>query len=113
MSVTLGLPGVRVVVQRVATFLQQAVGPVGLALLDPPYEVGEVELAEALAALAPHVAADGVVVVERSVRTPEPTWPAGLRAVADRRYGETVLWFAEPNPADPADAAGDEAPHPA
>lgn len=92
----LGLPGVRVVPQRVAQFLGQAVGPVDLALLDPPYDVAEEDLAEVLAGLVRHLAAGAVVVVERSVRTPEPVWPAGLRHVADKRYGETVLWFAEP-----------------
>lgn len=101
-AATLGLPGVRVVAQRVTPFLAQAVGPVDLALLDPPYEIVEAELADALAALAPHVAPAGVVVVERSVRSPEPTWPDGMRRVADKRYGETVLWFAEPElPPDP------------
>lgn len=93
---TLALPGVRVASQRVTQFLAQAAGPVDLAFLDPPYEATEDELGEALAALAPHLAADAVVVVERSVRTSEPRWPAGLRAVTDKRYGETVLWFAEP-----------------
>ena len=37
-----------------------------------------------------------VVVVERSTRSPEPTWPAGLERFADKRYGETTIWFAEP-----------------
>ncbi len=106
---TLGLAGVRVMAQRVAAFLQQAAGPVDLVFLDPPYDLGEGELAEALGALAAHVAPGGVVVVERSVRSPEPTWPAGLAAVAERRYGETVLWFAEP----PAGAVGDAPRDPA
>jgi 16S rRNA (guanine966-N2)-methyltransferase len=96
---TLGLPGVRVAPQRVAQFLAQPAGPGDLAFLDPPYEATEVEVAEALTALVPHLAATAVVVVERSVRTPEPAWPSGLRSVADKRYGETVLWFAEPDTA--------------
>jgi 16S rRNA (guanine966-N2)-methyltransferase len=96
-AATLGLPGVRVVAQRVGQFLAQAAGPVDLAFLDPPYEASETELAEALTALVPHLAVTAVVVVERSVRTPEPAWPAGVVAVADKRYGETVLWFAEPS----------------
>jgi 16S rRNA (guanine966-N2)-methyltransferase len=32
--------------------------------------------------------------VERSSRTPEPRWPAGLAAVDERRYGETRVWWA-------------------
>ncbi len=96
----LGLRGVRVVAQRVAAFVGQASGPVDLVLIDPPYDVPEPDLAAVLAGLAPHLAPAAVVVVERSVRSPEPTWPAGLARVGEKRYGETVLWFAEP-------AAGD------
>lgn len=82
-------------------------GPAGtaydLVLLDPPYALAEDALAEDLAALVAHgwLAAEAVVVVERSSRAPEPRWPAhtaaeaGLAPVADRRYGETTLWFAE------------------
>jgi 16S rRNA (guanine966-N2)-methyltransferase len=41
--------------------------------------------------------ADGaVVVVERSSRSPEPTWPPGLVRTDRRAYGETVVWFASP-----------------
>ena len=90
-----GLPGVRVVTQRVATFLQQASGPVDLVLCDPPYDVAEAELAAALAAVVVALAPGAVVVVERSVRTPEPTWAVGVRRTDERRYGDTVLWFAE------------------
>lgn len=107
-AAALGLRGVRVVAQRVAQFLDRATGPVDLVLLDPPYDVAEPDLAAVLAAVAPHLVADAVVVVERSVRTPEPTWPQGLRRVTDKRYGETVLWFAEP-----FDEPGGAAPDPA
>lgn len=90
-----GLPGVRVVTQRVATFLQHTSGPVDLVLCDPPYDVAEAELAAALVAVVVALAPGAVVVVERSVRTPEPTWPGGVRRTDERRYGDTVLWFAE------------------
>jgi 16S rRNA (guanine966-N2)-methyltransferase len=36
-----------------------------------------------------------MVVVERSSRSPEPTWPEGLAASRSKRYGETTLWYAE------------------
>ena len=37
----------------------------------------------------------GLVVVERSSRSPEPAWPAGLERVGKpRRYGETTVWLA-------------------
>ncbi len=91
----LGLRQVRVVVQHVAAFLERAAGPVDVVLVDPPYDLGEEELAAVLAGVAPHLAEGAVVVVERAVRTPEPTWPADVVRTGEKRYGETVLWYAE------------------
>jgi len=34
-----------------------------------------------------------MVVVERSSRSPRPTWPAGIEAERHKRYGETTLWY--------------------
>jgi 16S rRNA (guanine966-N2)-methyltransferase len=67
-----------------------------LVLVDPPYEATEDEVAAVLGGLAaPGALADGaVVVVERSARSPEPTWPDGLERSDRRAYGETVVWFA-------------------
>lgn len=122
---TLGLPGVRVAAERVETWLQRGapradcdgadgVGGVDLALLDPPYDLPEDQLAEVLAALAPLLSAQAVVVVERSSRAPEPTWPGGLRRLDERRYGETALWFAEPAVAEPtAEPSAEPAAEPA
>lgn len=75
-------------------------GRFSLVITDPPYDVDEATLAGVLAGLAaPGVlAADAVVVVERSSRSPEPTWPAGLSRFDERTYGETRLWFAELHP---------------
>ncbi|WP_250447061.1 16S rRNA (guanine(966)-N(2))-methyltransferase RsmD [Actinotalea sp. C106] len=97
---TVGLTGVDVVAATVASYLRTPPGADGdladLALLDPPYDVGEEDLAEVLELLAPHLAPGAVVVVERSARSPEPRWPVPALALADRRgYGDTALWFAE------------------
>ncbi|SDR07893.1 16S rRNA (guanine966-N2)-methyltransferase [Arthrobacter crystallopoietes] len=67
-----------------------------LVLIDPPYPLAEDKLAEILALLEPFLAEGSVVVVERSSRSPEPCWPAGLECFSGRKYGETQLWFAEP-----------------
>ncbi|WP_336659611.1 RsmD family RNA methyltransferase [Leucobacter sp. USHLN153] len=67
-----------------------------VVMLDPPYDLAESELAENLVALAPLVAEGGAVLVERSSRSPEPRWPGGLEPIREKRYGETVLWWAEP-----------------
>ena len=36
-----------------------------------------------------------LVVVERSSRSPEPTWPGGFEETRSKRYGERTLWYAE------------------
>ena len=68
-----------------------------VAFLDPPYPLGEDGLAATLGRLAPLLEPEAVVVVERSTRSPEPRWPDGMRRFAERKYGETTLWFAEPD----------------
>lgn len=97
----LGLNEVTAVTAKAATFLTGAAGaPVDLVLIDPPYDLTQEELTGILTPLArgedPWLAPGAVVVVERSTRSPEPAWPQGLGRFADKRYGETTLWFAEP-----------------
>lgn len=71
---------------------------------DPPYPLSEEELAADLRLLADHgwLGDGALVVVERGVRSPAPTWPSGLVPLAGKRarktYGETALWFAEWQP---------------
>ncbi|MFJ2617834.1 16S rRNA (guanine(966)-N(2))-methyltransferase RsmD [Glutamicibacter sp. NPDC087344] len=67
-----------------------------VVFLDPPYPLTETELETTLLKLARVLADDATVVVERSSRSPEPVWPEGLKLFADKKYGETILWFAEP-----------------
>ena len=58
--------------------------------------MGEDALGAVLGALAGGgwTAPGTLVVVERSSRSPEPTWPLGWEATKPRRYGETTLWLA-------------------
>ncbi|WP_147680722.1 16S rRNA (guanine(966)-N(2))-methyltransferase RsmD [Actinomyces ruminicola] len=107
----LGLRGVRSATAKVEAFLAGPAGaPVDLVMLDPPYDVDEATLAAMLAPLPrrqdPWLAPDAVVVVERSSRSPEPSWPAGLRRFSTRKYGETTLWFAEPDDGAPSNDDG-------
>ncbi|WP_299033870.1 16S rRNA (guanine(966)-N(2))-methyltransferase RsmD [uncultured Pseudokineococcus sp.] len=99
---TTGLPGVDVREAPVERVLAAEPGPpleqgADLVLVDPPYDVPEDALGAVLAALVERrwLAADAVVVVERAKRSPEPTWPDGLSRYASRKYGDTVVWFAE------------------
>lgn len=91
-------PVVEVKRQSVQTFLDSADPRSGfdVIMLDPPYDLGEEELATNLAAAAPLLREEGALLVERSSRSPEPRWPARLSRFREKRYGETTLWWAEP-----------------
>ena len=80
------------------TFASREGGSWDLALIDPPYDLTDDALAALLAALAPRLAPDAVVVVERSSRSSEPVWPRGLGPLRRASYGETLLWWAESEP---------------
>jgi 16S rRNA (guanine966-N2)-methyltransferase len=74
-------------------------GPFDVVFADPPYGLGDDELAEAQRALVDNgwLAEDAVVVLERSTRTAVRgtplTWVDGITADRSRRYGETTLWY--------------------
>ena len=91
---------------KVEPFLDRAAESAAwdLVFLDPPYPLDEVALAAVLRKLAAHLAPSAVVVVERSSRSPEPEWPAALERFAEKKYGETRLWFAEPYVPDAIDS---------
>ena len=67
-----------------------------VVFIDPPYELPNHELVETLTALAPHLASDAAVMVERDSRSPQPEWPEALHLVREKRYGETVVYWLEP-----------------
>ena len=67
-----------------------------VVLLDPPYPLTDAELEITLQKIANVLAEDATVIVERSSRSPEPSWPEELENFSDIKYGETHLWFAEP-----------------
>jgi len=94
------LPNVWVRAVTVDRVLVTGPGPgeqVDLVFLDPPYDLGEESLADILRLLVTPrwLAGDALVVVERSARSPEPSWPPVLEMAGERRHGETRLWFAD------------------
>jgi 16S rRNA (guanine966-N2)-methyltransferase len=100
-SIGAGAAPVRVHASAVGTWLRGAAGPFDLVFLDPPYDLGDDELTENLAALASALAPDALVIVERSSRSGPPNWnAAGLEPLRDRAYGDTALWWGVP-PAQP------------
>jgi 16S rRNA (guanine966-N2)-methyltransferase len=90
----LGVPGA---VVRVAPAAAVLAAPAGRAydvvLVDPPYDVPAAEVAGWLSSAEAHgwLAEDATVVVERAGRDGPFPWPAPLRPVRERRYGETSL----------------------
>ncbi len=69
--------------------------PYDLVFADPPYALPDAELDVILATLADKawLSPDAVLVVERSSRGAGPAWPASIRPVKARRYGEGTLWY--------------------
>ena len=99
-----GLPGVRVVADRVERALARPPEErFDLVFLDPPYAVADDVLVRALTLLVEGgwLAQPAAVVVERGRRSPEPAWPAGLVSAGDRSYGTTHLYFARTAAEDP------------
>lgn len=94
-------PHITVERQSVQTYLERETTLSGdrgwdVVLIDPPYDIGEHELTANLEALVPLLAPLAVVLVERSTRSPAPTLPAGLVPLREKKYGETALWWCEP-----------------
>lgn len=82
--------------RAVHTFLETSSDQWDLVFIDPPYELGNDELDIALGLLAPQLSPDALVIVERSSRDPEPTWPAGLELDRRKDYGDTALYWVQP-----------------
>ena len=67
-----------------------------VVFLDPPYDLDEERLAAVLARLPGVLAPDGVAVVERSSRSPEPSWPSGFATTDERAFGDTRIFSISP-----------------
>ncbi|MGN6741933.1 MAG: 16S rRNA (guanine(966)-N(2))-methyltransferase RsmD [Amnibacterium sp.] len=81
----------RVVVKPVAGYLATPAGPSPtLVFLDPPYDLPDAAVTDALAALVT-VAPGALLVLERSTRSGEPTLPAGVGLERTRTYGDTAV----------------------
>ncbi|MDR8409093.1 RsmD family RNA methyltransferase [Nonomuraea sp. 3-1Str] len=111
----LGLPGARVVADKVERFLSRPGGdvagqgrggethtdPVGpvepydIMFADPPYAVSDEEVTRVLELLRDHgwLAEDAVVAFERESRGKALVWPEGYVEERVRRYGEASVWY--------------------
>ena len=94
-SAELGLP-VTVRPSDVAALLgRPAETAFDLVFADPPYELPTPTLEAQLADLAVHgwLSRPALIILERSRRTPAPTFPAALTETWSRAYGETTVYF--------------------
>jgi 16S rRNA (guanine966-N2)-methyltransferase len=64
-----------------------------VVFLDPPYELANVDVTNALEALVPRLAPDAVVIVERSSRGDAPALPAEIELDRRKDYGDTALYW--------------------
>jgi 16S rRNA (guanine966-N2)-methyltransferase len=102
-----GLPGAHLIMDKVDRALARGpaqMPPRDFVFADPPYAVGDDELAQMLTALNLHgwLAPGALVAIERSTRSGPPAWPAGYEADRSRRYGEATLWYGLAAGAQPA-----------
>ncbi|MDQ4084441.1 MAG: 16S rRNA (guanine(966)-N(2))-methyltransferase RsmD [Actinomycetota bacterium] len=96
----LGLSGVDVVTARAESFVRRTTPTAGaecyhVVFADPPYILPGTAVTALLADLVEHgwLCEGAVVVVERSARDADLTWPEGLAGDRAKRYGETVVWY--------------------
>jgi 16S rRNA (guanine966-N2)-methyltransferase len=91
-----GLPGAVVLPGSVPTVVGgRPPTTFDLVFADPPYSTSIEEVLGVLRSLLDRgwLAADAVVVVERSSREEPFEWPTPLHGLRDRRYGEAVLRY--------------------
>ena len=92
----LELPGAQVSTADVAVVLRTGSDrSYDVVLADPPYALDGGTLTEVLSALASGgwLAPQALIVVERAIRAFPPTWPDGVSALTNRRYGDTVVYY--------------------
>lgn len=93
----LGGTQARVHESAVLPFLSRSTGPWDLVFTDPPYDLDDAAMTSDLTALAPLLAPDGVVVIERAKRSTTPdVAAAGLEILREKVYGDTAVWWAQP-----------------
>ncbi|MDI2097667.1 16S rRNA (guanine(966)-N(2))-methyltransferase RsmD [Ruicaihuangia caeni] len=82
------------------TFVAGAAEQFDVVLIDPPYDLGNLELEHLLEALVPRLGDDSIVVLERSSKAPQPMLPEGLELERRKDYGDTALYWLTPTSGD-------------
>jgi len=68
-----------------------------IIFMDPPYEFGDQGVRELLDTIVQKqiLRSGGLVVIERSTKSPEVNWPKSLRPLRSKEYGVATLHYAE------------------
>lgn len=93
---TVGLPGAEVVGRPVSQFLaDEPREPFDLVFADPPYADDDASIQQLLHVLVDQgwLAPEAMLVVERASRTPLGDSVSSVTPVAEKRYGDSVLWY--------------------
>lgn len=87
----------RVLVKKAETVAGGFGEPFDVVFIDPPYAYGTDECNQLLANLATGDATNErtVIMLERSIRSDEPTAPEGWAITERRNYGETAVYYIE------------------
>ncbi|QMU98042.1 16S rRNA (guanine(966)-N(2))-methyltransferase RsmD [Microbacterium esteraromaticum] len=92
------VPAAKVHQSAVRPFLSRARGEFDLVFTDPPYDLDDAAMTADLTALAALLSPDAVVVIERGKRASPPDLDAaGLVLLREKAYGDTRVWWAEPD----------------
>lgn len=83
----------RFITKDAAQFARSGEDQFDLIFVDPPYAFSEDALGMLLESLGTRLAADGLIVVERDARSPEPLLPSTLSLEDSRVWGDTAAWF--------------------
>lgn len=83
--------------QPVARFLSSSpdLREVTVVFLDPPYDLSEESLTAVLTDLVRLLSPGALLIVERSAKSPEPSWPGSLEKLAGKTYGDTQVFTLE------------------
>ncbi len=85
----------QVVKQKVESYLSvPATEKFDVIFLDPPYELADDELSAVLKLAVNSLLDDGIIVVERDKKSPEPSWGSALVLTDVRKWGDTRVWSA-------------------
>ena len=86
----------KVMKQRAESFVKHYDGPTfDVVFADPPYDLATVACNDMMRDLVERnlVNTDGIIVLERSTRSDDPSAPSGWMIADTRTYGETRVWY--------------------